>query len=408
MSSILILGAGCEQIPLIDKAKSLDLEVIAADGSLNAPGFCLADYSYSFNLGDTDKCISIAKKHNISGVLTLASEYVVPTIAAVAENLNLRGITVATAVSCTDKVVMRRRFSDACVPSPCSFPITSVDQAAESLKRLSEFSEYAIVKPALSSASRGVNRIPVSADIPMLGKCLEIARYHSRNNQVLLEEYVAGEEYSLECLTFRQQTHVLAITKKITTGAPNYIETGHIQPALLSDGLAYILRETAISGIRALGIDDTASHVEIRLSNQEPKIIEIAARMAGGSIASHLVRLSTGIDYLGAAIKTALGEIPNIKVRFDKGAAIRFFTPQPGTIASIRGIDDAKQMPGVVLLSFSVNAGDKVGELKDGTSRIGRIICQADTAKEALFLADRAASQISIGYVAPKNGIISK
>ena len=75
--------------------------------------------------------------------------------------------------------------------------------------------------------------------------------------------------------------------------------------------------------MNSIGINHGPAHVEIMLTDQGPKMIELGARMGGDCITTHLVPLSTGIDMVKATIQIALGECPSIAPRFDKGAAIR-------------------------------------------------------------------------------------
>jgi carbamoyl-phosphate synthase large subunit len=67
------------------------------------------------------------------------------------------------------------------------------------------------------------------------------------------------------------------------------------------------IEAAAIAGVKALGIDWAASHVEIKLSPRGPYIIEIGARLGGDFITTELVPRSTGIDMVGGAINLALG-----------------------------------------------------------------------------------------------------
>ena len=49
--------------------------------------------------------------------------------------------------------------------------------------------------------------------------------------KALIEEYATGQEYSVEHISYEGKHYFLALTHKYTTGAPHFIETGHLEPA---------------------------------------------------------------------------------------------------------------------------------------------------------------------------------
>ena len=64
----------------------------------------------------------------------------------------------------------------------------------------------------------------------------------------------------------------------------------------------------------SLGITDSASHSEIKIDDRgKIRIIEIGGRMGGDCIGSHLVKYSTGIDFVRAVIQVACGEEPDLR-----------------------------------------------------------------------------------------------
>jgi biotin carboxylase len=121
--------------------------------------------------------------------------------------------------------------------------------------------------------------------------------------------------------------------------------------------------------------------------------------MGGGFIASHLVQLSTGIDFLQAGIRLALGEDPALTAPINRGAAMRFLTARPGTVLLIKGVCEAQQAPGVVEAELYVKTGDTVSRLTDATGRLGHVICGGNSAAEAIENAEQARRLISITTV---------
>ena len=125
-------------------------------------------------------------------------------------------------------------------------------------------------------------------------------------------------------------------------------------------------------------------------------MIELGARMGGDCITTHLVPLSTGIDMVKATIQIALGEQPDIAPKFNKGAAIRYFKEQCGTIKAIYGTDAATRMDGVRLVALTKNIGDTVKGIGSSVDRMGSVIAQGSDAEFAIRCCENAIRRIDI------------
>ena len=84
-----------------------------------------------------------------------------------------------------------------------------------------------------------------------------------------------GEEVSVETLTVNGETHVIAITDKITTGAPHFIEHAHKIQSNKSEIIKSDIEKVAIAANKALSIESGPSHTEIMVTSEGPKIVEI-------------------------------------------------------------------------------------------------------------------------------------
>src|SRR3989338_3482355 len=91
--TLLCVGAGIYQVPGIQKARQMGLKVVAVDGNQQAEGFTFADQHHTLNVLDVQAVLKIAQENNADGVMTIASDICVPTVAAVAEALKLPGIS---------------------------------------------------------------------------------------------------------------------------------------------------------------------------------------------------------------------------------------------------------------------------------------------------------------------------
>jgi biotin carboxylase len=249
------------------------------------------------------------------------------------------------------------------------------------------------MKPTDNAGSRGVVLCHSREE---LEEEYDYSRHESRGGAVIIEEYLKGPEFSIEVMVIDGEPHVLQVTDKLTTGAPHFVEMGHSQPTRQSKENSEKIRDLACRAVKAVGINVGPAHVEMILTKDGPKMVELGARMGGDCITTHLVPLSTGIDMVGCTIKLACGENIDIEPKFSKGAAIRYFDAHNGIIKSIDGVEEAKKIPGVQEISMVHSVGETIGEIDSSTDRVGFVIAQAETVEDAVDKCETAMKTIHI------------
>ena len=390
MKRVLIIGASILQLPAIRKAKELGYHVGVIDYNPKAVGISEADEYFNVSTIDVDGVVAAAKEFRPDGIMTLATDMPMRSVAAACEVLGLPGISRDTAVKATDKGEMIRAFDAYGVEHPWYHIVHNADE----LETVAEKITYpCIVKPTDNSGSRGVALCHTEED---LKNEYEYSLHESRGGTVIIEEYLIGPEFSVEVMVIDGEPHILQITDKLTTGAPHFVEMGHSQPTKQNAINQEKIRDLAARACRAVGITCGPAHVELILTDKGPKMVELGARMGGDCITTHLVPLSTGIDMVACTIKLAIGEKIDIEPKYHKGAAIRYIDVHNVTIKGIDGIEAARKIPGVQEVSIVRQVGDMIGEIGSSTDRIGFVIAQADTEREAVAICERALERISI------------
>lgn len=215
---------------------------------------------------------------------------------------------------------MREAFAKHGVPTP---GFASVCEGDDYAVAVASMRFPMIVKPTDRSGSRGIMRVESLEEI---APAVEEAVRNSFEKKAIIEEYIEGNEYSCECISYQGRHHVLAVTKKYTTGYPHFIETGHMEPPELSEIEMNRVKEFIPKALTALEIENGASHSEFKLdADGNVRIIEIGSRMGGDCIGSHLVYLSSGYDFVRMVIETALGQEPELTPEHEPMCAgIRF------------------------------------------------------------------------------------
>ncbi len=390
MNKLLIIGASILQLPAIKKAKELGYYVGVIDYDPNAIGIEFADEYFNVSTIDADGVAKVAKDFNPKGIMTLATDMPMRSVAKASKECNLPGITMDTAIKSTDKGEMIKAFELNGVEHPWYY----IALTEEEFKLIADKVSYpCIMKPTDSSGSRGVVLVHNKEE---LENEYNYTKDNSRTGGVIIEEYLQGSEVSVEVMTTGGTPHVLQVTDKLTTGAPHFVEMGHSQPSRLGKENVDKIKDLAIRAVKAVGIVDGPAHVEIMLTKDGPKMIELGARMGGDCITTHLVPLSTGIDMIKATIETACGVKPDIEPKLNKGSAIRYFDAPCGKIKSIDGIEEASKIEGVKEISFVKNVGDTLGKIGSSTDRLGFVVAQADTAEDAVKICEKVLGTVKI------------
>ena len=360
------------------------------DYNPKAVGVPLADEFFCVSTIDIEGVVKTAEKFKPDGIMTLATDMPMRSIAAACERLGLPGISFDTAVKSTDKGEMIKCFEEKGVEHPWYF-ILSSPEALDSVRK--SITYPCITKPTDNSGSRGVMLVHNEDE---LRRAVTYSSENGRCGGVIVEEYMRGPEVSVEIIAVGGVPHVLQVTDKLTTGAPHFVEMGHSQPSRLDIRDLEKIRDLACRAVSAVGIKNGPAHVEIILTENGPKMVELGARMGGDCITTHLVPLSTGIDMIEATMRIACGEKPDIVPKYEKGSAIRFLDAPCGTITAISGVEDAERIDGVCEISFTKGVGDTLGEIGSSTDRVGFVIAQAESSEEAVEVCERAKSIIRV------------
>ncbi len=390
MKRLLIIGASILQLPAIKKAKEMGLYVGVADYNPQAIGIPYADEYFNVSTIDEEGIYKAAKEFGAEGIMTLATDMPMRALAYATTKLGIPGITYETAVKATDKGEMIKAFEECGVSHPWYFIISS----PEELELVSNKITYpCISKPTDNSGSRGVMLINTPEE---LKESVIYSSSQGRKGGVIIEEYMRGNEVSVEVIVLDGIPHILQVTDKLTTGAPHFVEMGHNQPSRLPEKDITAIKELAAQAVIAVGIKNGPAHVEIMLTENGPKMVELGARMGGDCITTHLVPLSTGIDMIKATIQIALGETPDIEPKFTKGSAIRFLDAPSGVISAIDGVDEAEKCEGVIEVALTKNVGDTSGSIDSSTDRLGYVVAQADNAGRAVEICENTIEKINV------------
>lgn len=315
-----IIGANEFQNPLIIRAKEKGLETHVFAWEEGAVGKENADYFYPISITEKEAILEECRKLKPVGIASIGSDLAMLTVNYVAEQLGLASNSIACTRVSTNKYLMRKTFEQNGDPSP-RYALSEEKEA------ISHFTYPLIVKPTDRSGSRGIMKIESPSQ---LEEAIANASHHAFDKKAIVEEFIEGKEYSVEYISYQGEHTFLALTEKFTTGAPHFIETGHREPAIVSQEMLQKVQKVVEHALNSLQVTCGASHSEVMITKDgEVKIVEIGARMGGDCIGSDLVKLSTGYDFVDMVIQTACGKRPQfVKVCKPRPVRIQFLFGQ--------------------------------------------------------------------------------
>jgi biotin carboxylase len=397
--SVLIVGAGPLQVPAIHEARALGIRSIAVDGNAGAVGLKLCDVPYVADILDAEAVSTIATREKIDGVMTLCTDAAVSTVAEVGRRLGLPVLSTQAAARATDKRQMREAFAQAGAPSPRTCLIRA---CSEILPAAEAWGFPVVLKIGRGSGSRGVYRLDAPSAIE---EAYAGCRAWQKDGTLLLEEWVPGDEISIEGYCTDQDCFQVAITDKFLFPGVSPVEAGHCQPSIHVPLRQKQIYACVQAGLKALDLRWCAFHAEVKVSTNSAQLIEIGARLGGDRISTHLTPLSTGVNLVRVAILLALGERPCSPRLWHRASCVRYFDVQrTGTLRAVHGLRSLYEIPGVEVVYPAserdglLRQGFVIGEVRSSLDRYGHLLYSAATRKEAMARCELAASRVRFEF----------
>ncbi len=399
--AILIISGGIEAADAARRAKAMGLYVVVSDRDPAAPGFAHADSCIIADVYGPEETAAAALRYSrkirkIDGVICVAADAPV-TVATVADKLGLPGIPLDAARTACDKLAMKERFRAAGVPVPWFAEVAT----PQDLQRIAiERGRDLVIKPVDSRGSRGVQRV---AQVEDLTKAFLFARKHSPTERVMVEQYLSGPQVSTESVIVDGRCHTPGFSDRnyeyLDRYAPFFIENGGDLPSRLPPATQAKVKQVVANAAAALGISNGTVKGDIVVHEGEPCVIELAARLSGGFFCTREIPLNTGVDFIGAAIRVALGDRPTedeLSPQFLKPVIQRYAFPPPGRVVSIAGAENARKVPGVEEVVVTAREGDVIPAAGDKRPSAAMVLATGDTREDAVSAANDALARLRI------------
>ncbi|MCB1174071.1 MAG: alpha-hydroxy-acid oxidizing protein [Leptospiraceae bacterium] len=388
MRQLLVLGGGFMQLPLIQKTRQLGYAPVVFDGDPRAPGFEIAELAVHCDIIDAESCARRALQlqqegqlRDIAGAVTAGTD-MSQAVACVARSLGLPGIDPADALAATNKVLMRKRLAKHGIKQPRFVPLWKFSELHHAMD---ELGLPLVLKPARNMGSRGVILIQKREEVY---DAWRHSTAFSGSGEMILEEYIPGDELSVDALAWRDQDgqqhfRITGIADRLIGGLPWFVESGHNMPSSQPAAILAKAEQAMIAAMEALGITQGAGKGDLRItSDGQIAIGEVAARLSGGFMSSHTYPEHSGVDLLGAVIQIACGQSPqNLEPTRSMVAIERALIAPAGRIESLGGQAEMQATEHITNVFLMKKPGDICYELHNNIGKLGHVIaCAPDLA----------------------------
>jgi len=370
----------------IDAAHTLGVDLVCASEKPSTLETLAPDSLLTLDFGDAAEAAARVAEWSAGRPLAAVvgvDDVTAAAAAAIAERLGLRASAPAAVAAARDKFQMRQCLAAAGLPVP-RFRRIALGENPVLAARGVAFP--CVLKPLTLSASRGVIRANTTEQFVVAFKRIaallardDVAVTGDAARYLLAEEYVPGLEVALEGLLIGGTLHVLALfDKPDPLEGPFFEETIYVTPSRLPDRVQRAIRATAAAACAALGLTEGPVHAELRVNDDGPWVLEVAARSIGG-LCSRTLRFGTGMTLEEIILRHALGWTIDTLERERPAAGVMMIPiPKAGVLNNVQGLREAKATRLVEDVVISAHVGQEVVPLPEGWQYLGFIFARGD------------------------------
>lgn len=391
MKKALVLAGGFPQIELLLQLRRRNIYTVLADYYENPVAKPHADKFYRASTLDVDAIRKIAIEEQVDFLITACTDQALLTVARVSEELGLPCyIDYATALNVTNKQYMKKRFVEFGVPTSKHIVVAEISE-----RDVADMRYPLIVKPVDCNSSKGVRRVESFEE---LQEAFAEAVRLSRTNTAIVEEFVEGDELSVDVYVEDGVAHVLSVSEldKIADNEKFVIFRGRYSSDKV-ERLRGTLTEVAQKIADAFGLYNSPMLIQLITDGKRISVLEFSAR-TGGGIKFMLIKKASGFDVIDAVIGLTLGEHPHLEAKDPENKIIvnEFIYCKPGVFDKFDGVDELIS-DGTVSEHFLFKwRGAEFKSVESSGDRVGGFTIQADTDEDIRFKHQRAAERIRV------------
>ena len=380
MKTIMIIGGGYYQLPLIKKSVELGYNTIVCGIAGNYPGYKFASKWVDVDTFDKDAILKVAKEEKINGIVLCGSDACMPTIGYVCDQMNLLGPSEQATINASNKAVMKECFKKYGVRTAQYKKIYTVEQAEAFAQ---DYNYSVVLKVVDASGSKG---IAIVKTLDELRAQYPIVTKETKKDYIIIEEFISGEEFGAQAFVRNGKLTFVMPHGDMVFHSATDVPIGHYAPYERETELIGDITEQLQKCVDALGINNTAINADFILSKGKVYVLEIGAR-AGATCLPELVSLYYDIDYYEYLLNQCVGE--PVQTEFIKKNATVVETLVSTKTGIVDNIKIEKFPKEVVACEIYPQIGDEVRSFRNAYDRIGTLIMKGDSIQTLLELSSK-------------------
>lgn len=339
--TVAVLGGGKDSLGILRRIKEMGLHTLVFDGDKEAPARkYLADHFVNISCYDPWHICDYLGRHpetQFKAVVGGGTD-TPDVIASVLHARGMPGLKARTAEISKNKWMQKKLFRDAGIKIPDWL-------AGERWGKGSPTKKAIVVKPVSNRGSRGITRVLPGSK---LEDAVAYAAQFDPRGHTIIEDWIDGIQLSSESLVQDGKIIYTAFSERnysrLDETYPYVIEDGGDMPPFVSsifENNYQLKAETELQKcIDEMGLRSGTLKGDLVWDGYNIWVIEVACRLSGGEFCSVQIPGVWGIDFLGFAIRLALGEHiyrGEIRPYLQRCMSQRFVIPEGTTSHPERG-----------------------------------------------------------------------
>lgn len=369
--TLLVLGGTTLSCEIIRQAKKQGARVYVTDYLKNSPGKKIADKSFMVSTIDVAAVVELIEQEKIDGVLTGFIDMLLPHLFDICQKAGIpcyissKEQIYATTEKDQFKALCRR------------FGVPVVDeydvQAPFTAQNTSDIKFPVLIKPVDNSGARGIYICNTLKD---LQENYPKSLAFSKNKHVLIERYITAKEATIFYLIQDGEISLSAMAdrhmKKFKEGVIP-LPVAYTFPAKSLPKYQNELNDKVLSMFESIGIKNGMIFMQIFIRDDEFIVYEMGYRITG-SLEYKIIEAINGVNPMEAMVNYALtGKMSDEQLSKKLnpnhtmfGANVTLLA-NPGTIATIEGVEEVASHPQILDVITSYSVGDTVAPTALGT-----------------------------------------
>lgn len=387
----LVLAGGFPQIALINELKNRNIETVLADYYENPVAKPYADKFYRVSTLDIEAITKVAKEEKVDFLITACTDQALNTVACVSEKLGLPCyIDHETALNVTNKQYMKKVFNEFGVPTAKHVVMGELDE-----QMLRSMTYPLIVKPVDCNSSKGVKKVENIEELKIaFAKAVE----YSRTDTAIVEEFIEGEELSVDVYVEEGTAHVLSVSSldKIANNDKFVIFRGRYSADVV-DKVHDLVQGIAQQIADAFGLKNSPMLIQMITDGNRAFVLEFSAR-TGGGVKFRLIKKASGFDVIAAVVELTLGNKPHVEKVVPENRYIinEFIYCDEGTFDRLDGFDELVTDGIISEYSLYKWQGAKFDTIENSGDRVAGFTIQADTMDEIRAKHKKAVAKMQV------------